>query len=123
MKLLLFVTAILMYFVLRYGYYNHVEEGEVDAIFFEKKYVTLQIKFHNIFVNQSEDKKLEDLSLGQRKKVVDYCKYRLGIIAELNTEEDLERCKEGPIPLHFRKTNTDTTCKHIYPEPCDISLL
>jgi hypothetical protein len=101
-KTLLALTAIL-YLILNYGYYNYIEDGEAESIFFEKKHLTLQVKFYNIYAGQSDHKKLSELTIEQREKIINYCKYRLGIITKLTNDDDLERCKFGNTPLHFRK--------------------
>jgi hypothetical protein len=51
------------------------------------------MKFENIFANLRDDKKLSKLDIQERQKVIDYCKYRLGIDTTLETQDDLERCK------------------------------
>lgn len=101
MKRIVLIFLVVLYFVLNYGYYDYLEDADLETIPFKKKYLTLQIKFHNIFANQGEGKTLRELSLEDRQRVIDYCKYRLGIITALSTEADLERCSYGHSPGHF----------------------
>jgi len=100
---LAFFMLIVAFFFINYGYYDYLEDADPEAIFFEKKYPTLQVKFYNIFANQSDGKRLNQLSSEDRDRVIAYCKYRLGIVTNLSSEEDLERCKYGNSPLHFRQ--------------------
>lgn len=103
MKKAFVCLLVVLYFVLNYGYYIYIEDAEVERVFFKKKSITLQVRFDNIFANQGDDKVLSDLSSEERDKVINYCKYRLGIITELSTRCELERCKYGKTPLHFRR--------------------
>lgn len=105
MKKAIFLTLILsvFYLISKYGYYEYLEDATPEKIFFEKKYFTLQVRFDNIFANQSDERGIEVLTLSQREKVINYCKYRLGVITQLDTQEELEHCKYGYTPLHFRK--------------------
>lgn len=101
MKKIVLIILVVLYFVVNYGYYDYLEDADLEAIPFKKKYFTLQVKFHNIFANQGDFKTLQELSLVDKQRVIDYCKYRLGIIATLSTEADLERCSYGHSPGHF----------------------
>lgn len=104
MKRLIFVVIALgaFYLISTYGYYYYMEDAENEKIFFKKKHYTLQVKFYNIFANQGDGRPLAKLSANQREKVINYCKYRLGIITELSTQAELDRCKYGYTPEHFR---------------------
>ncbi|WP_341522497.1 hypothetical protein AABC73_03620 [Pseudomonas sp. G.S.17] len=102
-KLLFCYVALVIYFAANYGYYYYLEDASPEAVFFEKEYLTLQVRFDNIFANQSDGKRLDQLSSDEREKVIAYCKFRLGIITELSTEDELEQCKYGSTPLHFRR--------------------
>ena len=95
MKVLIYCALVALYFFLSYGYYDYLEDADLEAILFKKKYFTIQVKFYNIFANQGEGKTLQELSLVDKQRVIDYCKYRLGIITTLSTEADLERCSYG----------------------------
>ncbi|MFJ3485445.1 hypothetical protein ACIPL1_18945 [Pseudomonas sp. NPDC090202] len=61
--------------------------------FFIKKYPTFQVEFENLFANYKDHKALAELTPKERQKIIDYCKYRLGIITTLETQDDLESCK------------------------------
>ncbi|MBX8485129.1 hypothetical protein [Pseudomonas cichorii] len=75
------------------GYYNSIEDAEIHSHFFIKKSPTLQIKFTNIYANNADPKRLAELDTQQRQLVIDYCKYRLGIEVQLNTDNELEACQ------------------------------
>jgi hypothetical protein len=75
------------------GYYRETGEAQMYTYVFFKKSPTFQMKFENIFANLRDDKKLSKLDIQERQKVIDYCKYRLGIDTTLETQDDLERCK------------------------------
>lgn len=101
MKVSICCALAALYYCLNYGYYDYLEDADLEAIPFKKKYFTLQVKFHNIFANQGDFKTLQELSLVDRQRVIDYCKYRLGIITTLSTDADLERCSYGHSPGQF----------------------
>lgn len=88
--LLIFLILAVILFA---GYYESLDDAEVNKVFFVKKYPSLQIKFRNLFANDADDKPLDKLTAEQRQLVIDYCKYRLGIETELKTQEELESCK------------------------------
>ncbi|MEN5028405.1 hypothetical protein [Pseudomonas sp. Ps21-P2] len=74
------------------GYYRITGETEMYTRLFFKKTPTFQVKFDNIFANQSDPKHLTDLTFGERQLVRRYCKYRHGIETTLDTQKDLEQC-------------------------------
>jgi len=76
-----------------FGYYTEIGEFQNYTHVFIKKSPTLRVEFENIFANQRDDKKLSKLDIQERQKVMDYCRYRLGIDTTLETEDDLEQCK------------------------------
>lgn len=92
-KITAFLTASL-FAVLFFGYYNSIEDAEIHSHFFIKKKPTLQIKFFNIFANDADSKKLHQLTDQERKRVIDYCAYRLGIETTLRTQRELEACEK-----------------------------
>jgi hypothetical protein len=94
MKKLIILTALLLAAVLFVGYYNAIDDAELNTVFFIKKSPTFQVKFENLFANDADNKKLGELNSEERELVVDYCKYRLGIETELRSQEELEVCKE-----------------------------
>ena len=94
MKKLIAVAALILLGVLNLGYYNAVEDAEVEIIPFIKKHPTLQIKFHNIHANDGDTRKVERLTDEQRALIIDYCKYRLGIETDLKTQDEVERCSK-----------------------------
>lgn len=75
------------------GYYDSIEDAEIHSHFFIKNSPTLQIKFTNIYANNADPKRLAELDTQQRQLVIDYCKYRLGIEVQLNTDDELEACQ------------------------------
>lgn len=102
MKTIIFIFLLVLYGVFNYGYYIYLEDAEPERIFFKKRFLSPQVRFDNIFANEADDVILEQLTFEQRNKVIVYCKYRLGIITELTNDADLERCKYGFGPKHFR---------------------
>ena len=94
MKKLIVITALALLAVLYVGYYESLDDAELNKVFFIKKFPTLQIKFRNLFANDADNKHLVKLTAEQREQVIDYCKYRLGIETALNNQEELEACKQ-----------------------------
>lgn len=77
------------------GYYEHIGENTSYPVIFIKKKPTLQIIFHRIFHPDFETG-LHELTDLQRQKMIDYCKYRLGIETQLKTEKEFRTCREEP---------------------------
>lgn len=75
------------------GVYETQFAEDNRQVFFIKKYPTLQVRFENIFLSDRDDKPLAHLSDEERGVVIAYCKYRLGIKTELNTQAELDACK------------------------------
>ncbi|WP_214658485.1 hypothetical protein [Pseudomonas folii] len=76
------------------GYYKTSWAEDNKIIVFIKKKPTLQIKFVNYFSTDSEDKSnVHQLDRKDRRLVVDYCKYHLGIEIEMNTQEEMDTCE------------------------------
>lgn len=94
MKKLIAAALLILLGVLNIGYYEALEDADVETIAFIKKHPTLQIKFYNIHANDGDTRKVERLTDEQRGWIIDYCKYRLGIETELKTQEDVERCSK-----------------------------
>ncbi|WP_079204445.1 hypothetical protein [Pseudomonas sp. CC6-YY-74] len=94
MKKSIILIALLLLGALFVGYYKAIDDAELNTVFFIKKSPTFQVKFENLFANDADNKKLHELNGEERKLVVDYCKYRLGIETELRSQEELEVCKE-----------------------------
>lgn len=94
MKKSIILIALLLVGALFVGYYKAIDDAELNTVFFIKKSPTFQVKFENLFANDADNKKLHELNGEERKLVVDYCKYRLGIETELRSQEELEVCKE-----------------------------
>jgi hypothetical protein len=79
---------------LTFGYYRETGETQMHTYVFVKKRPTLQIRFENIVANMRKDKTLSELNDQERRQVMNYCKYRLGIETRLKTQDELESCKE-----------------------------
>ncbi|MDB6141774.1 MAG: hypothetical protein JWP80_818 [Pseudomonas sp.] len=92
MKYALLAGFLALLAILNMGYYNEISEGEVHTIFFIKKSLTPRIKFYNIHANDSDYRKVDNLSDELRQDIIDYCKYRLGIETEVKTQADVEMC-------------------------------
>jgi hypothetical protein len=92
MRLMVVAALLGLIATLNVGYYNEVSDGEVNKVFFLKKSPTLRVQFFNIHANDGDYRKLENLTDDYRQKIIDYCKYRLGIETELKTQADVEVC-------------------------------
>lgn len=93
MKKIIAALAIILLAALFTGYYETRWAEDNKAVFFIKKQPTLQLEFVNIFASDADDKPLHKLDQEERKLVIDYCKYRLGIVTQLNSQEELDACK------------------------------
>lgn len=94
MKSLTIFFAITLAVVLYIGFYEKMEDAYSEKVFFIKKSPTFQMRFENIFAYESDDKNLNELNEVERKLVIQYCKYRLGVTTNLQTQEDLDKCKK-----------------------------
>lgn len=94
MKKLLIAGVSALLSTLYIGYYDALEDGDVTAVFFIKKHPTFQMKFYNIHANDGEIRQVEHLTGEERKWILDYCRYRLGIDTQLKTQSDIERCRK-----------------------------
>lgn len=94
MKLLLVIILVTLVVVLYIGVYEEMEDAYPEKVFFIKKSPTFQMKFENIFAYESDDKNLSELNDVDRHKVIQYCKYRLGITTALQSQQELEACKK-----------------------------
>lgn len=93
MKKLMIAAALAVLAVLYVGYYEALEDGDIETVVFIKKHPTFQVKFYNIHANDGEIRKVERLTNEERHLIIDYCRYRLGIDTELKTQEDVEMCR------------------------------
>lgn len=94
MKIVIFaLLATLVTASLTVGYYRSFEDEETRYTFFIKKVPTFQLRFRNIFANEGDPKPLERLRPDEREKVIEYCRYRLGIDTKLETQAELDACK------------------------------
>ncbi|MEN1831464.1 hypothetical protein AAIM60_01175 [Pseudomonas lijiangensis] len=93
MKKLLIAATLAVLSVLYIGYYEALEDGDIEAIPFIKKHATFQMKFYNIHANDGEIRKVERLTVEERQLIIDYCRYRLGVDTELKTQDDVEMCR------------------------------
>jgi hypothetical protein len=92
MKKLLIGAILVVAIMLYVGYYNAVEDGDIEMIVFIKKHPTFQMKFYNIHANDGEIRKVERLTAKERGWIIDYCWYRLGIATDLSTQDDVDMC-------------------------------
>ena len=89
------IAAILAVVTILYvGYYEALEDGDIETIVFIKKHPTFQMKFWNIHANDGEIRKVERLTVEERGWIIDYCRYRLGIETDLKTQDDVEICRK-----------------------------
>lgn len=94
MKKLLIAAALALLAVLYIGYYEALEDGDIEMMLFNKKYPSFQVRFYNIHANDGEIRKVEHLTEEERKWIIDYCRYRLGIETDLKTQDDVEMCRK-----------------------------
>ncbi|WP_085747404.1 MULTISPECIES: hypothetical protein [unclassified Pseudomonas] len=94
MKTLLIILSTTIVAMLYIGFYEKMEDAYPEKVFFIKKSPTFQMEFENIFAYESDDKKLSELSEVERSLVIDYCKYRLGLDTTLESQSELEKCKQ-----------------------------
>lgn len=80
--------------LLSVGYYDALEDAEIVRVYFLKKSPTPRTRFANIFANDADDKPLDRLGAPERREVIAYCRYRLGIVTDLATQRELDRCKQ-----------------------------
>ncbi|EJM80468.1 hypothetical protein PMI32_03588 [Pseudomonas sp. GM60] len=90
----LIAALLLVPAVLYIGYYEALEDGDIETILFIKKHPTVQMKFYNIHANDGEIRRVERLTEEERKWIIDYCRYRLGIDTALKTQDDVEVCRK-----------------------------
>ena len=94
MKKLWVALVLAVLAVIYTGYYQALEDGDIETILFIKRYPTFQLKFFNIHANDGEIRQVERLTDKERMWIIDYCRYRLGINTELKTQNDIERCRQ-----------------------------
>ena len=94
MKKLLIAVILTLLVVSYIGYYEALEDGDIETILFIKKHPTFQMKFYNIHATDGERRKVERLTDEERNLIIDYCRYRLGIDTELKTQDDVEVCRK-----------------------------
>ncbi|HCS45386.1 MAG TPA: hypothetical protein DIW52_21585 [Pseudomonas sp.] len=94
MKKSLFIIALTLLTVLFVGYYEVLEDAETRSVVFIKQSSTFQVKFRHLFANDADDKPLSQLSDEERRAVINYCKYRLGVVTDLKTQDELDVCKQ-----------------------------
>ncbi|MFJ5258673.1 hypothetical protein ACIP8I_26270 [Pseudomonas sp. NPDC088414] len=94
MKKLIALIVLVLVTVLYVGYYEALEDGDIETILFIKKHPTFQMKFYNIHANDGEIRQVERLTEQERKWIIDYCRYRLGIETDLKTQNDVEICRK-----------------------------
>ncbi|KFE56893.1 hypothetical protein [Pseudomonas syringae] len=93
MKYILAIAALVLVTHFYVGYYTILGVHGGDLVFFIKKYPTLQVQFTNLYTRDSEDVPLDELNIAEANLIKSYCKYRLGVINRLGTDEELEACK------------------------------
>ncbi|SDY27209.1 hypothetical protein [Pseudomonas sp. NFIX28] len=92
MKTLLIATTLALLAVFYVGYYQALEDGDIETIVFIKKHPTLQMKFYNLHANDGEIRRVERLTEQERRWIVDYCRYRLGIDTAFTRQDEVETC-------------------------------
>lgn len=91
---LIALIVLVLVTVLYVGYYEALEDGDIETILLIKKHPTLQMKFYNIHAYDGEIRQVERLTQEERNWIIDYCRYRLGIVTDLKTQNDVEVCRK-----------------------------
>lgn len=73
------VVGICMLVIANTGFVRTYLDEEVQTTFFIKRHPTLIVEFHDPFANESDDKAVAQLSVSERARFAEYCKYRFGI--------------------------------------------
>ncbi|WP_122315725.1 hypothetical protein [Pseudomonas cichorii] len=94
MKKLMIAAILAVLAVLYVGYYEALEDGDIETVIFIKKHPTFQVKFYNIHANDGEVRRVERLSNEERELIIDYCRYKLGIDTELSMQNEVEACRK-----------------------------
>ncbi|MCL6688986.1 hypothetical protein M8R19_09695 [Pseudomonas sp. R3.Fl] len=94
MKKLIYPVVLLVVARLFLGYYESIDDAELNTNFFIKRHPTFQMEFVNLFANDADSKPLQELSAEERQLVIDYCRYRLGIETRLQSQTELDACKK-----------------------------
>ncbi|WP_050507330.1 hypothetical protein [Pseudomonas syringae] len=89
------LLVLLMPVFLFVGYYETSWAEDNALVFFIKRKPTFKIAFGNFFATDSDGKKLQNLTEQQRRMIIDYCKYHLGIEIEMKTQAEMDRCEQG----------------------------
>jgi len=93
MKLIAITTSLAMLLCLTVGYYKSAGmHGPVQWHFFIKKSPTFKVEFTNLFAKSGDYPRFQCLSDSERRQIIDYCKYRLGIEANLQSQQEMLRC-------------------------------
>ena len=103
MKTLLFIAVLSLVSVLYVGYYEALEDGDIETILFIKKHPVLQMKFYNIHANDGDIRQVERLTSEECKRTIDYCRYRLGVDTDLRMQDDVEMCRKNRANRHQEK--------------------
>lgn len=72
MKKLMIAATLVVLAVLYVGYYEALEDGDIETVVFIKKHPTFQVKFYNIHANDGEVRRVERLSDEERELIIDY---------------------------------------------------
>ncbi len=93
MKKFMVAATLAVLAVLYVGYYEALEDGDIETVVFIKKHPTFQVKFYNIHANDGEVRRVERLSDEERELIIDYCWYRLGMNTKLRVQNEIEICR------------------------------
>ena len=93
MKLVTVIVLAGIAICLSTGYYTSAGmHGPVKVHFFIKSSPTFKIKFTNLFAKSGDYPRFYYLSEAEKRLIIDYCKYRLGIETNLQSQEEMLRC-------------------------------
>jgi len=76
--------------ILNVGYYVEADENSSERRYFLKKTATFQLKFRSLYSHVSW--RYDVLTVDQKKELIEYCKYRWGIVTDLDYPSELEAC-------------------------------
>ncbi|HEX8542141.1 MAG TPA: hypothetical protein VF671_10585 [Pseudomonas sp.] len=90
LKYLIPLVLAVLVLVLNVGYYVEVDENSEGRQYFIKRALTFQVKFRSLYSHWTWS--YDALTIEQKQELVDYCKYRWGIVTDLDHADELKTC-------------------------------
>ncbi|OCR26546.1 hypothetical protein AFK24_03180 [Pseudomonas syringae] len=75
---------------LNVGYYVEAEENSNDRRYFLKQDFTFQMEFISLYSHWAWS--YDALTIEQKQELIHYCKYRWGIVTDLDHADELKAC-------------------------------